>query len=110
VHHRLGDRVRYSMMIGRSHHDAVPSPDAPSLAGPSPQFFFAPADVERRITQWGQDEYRRRTVAATEEFIGGSRSWMAIDRRSGPDVVLSAWSDAIAGNLAPNVGVVTSFG
>jgi hypothetical protein len=110
VHHRLGDRVRYSMMIGRSHHDATPSPDAPSLTGPSPQFFFAPADVERRIASWGQDEYRRRTVAATEEFIAGSRSWMTIDRRSGPDGVLSAWGDAIAGNLAPDVGVVTSFG
>jgi NADPH:quinone reductase-like Zn-dependent oxidoreductase len=110
VHHRLGDRVRYSMMIGRSHHDAVPSPDAPSLTGPAPQFFFVPADVERRLALWGPDEYRRRTAAATAEFIDGSRSWMTIDRRSGPDGVVSAWGDAIAGTIAPNVGVVTSFG
>jgi hypothetical protein len=103
VHHRLGDRVRHSMMIGRSHHDAVPSPDAPNFTGPAPQFFFVPADIERRLALWGPEEYRRRTAAATEEFVAGSRSWMTIDRRSGPGGVSSAWGDAISGNLAPNV-------
>ncbi len=34
VHRRLGDRSSYSMMIGKSHHDAVPPPDAPAPARP----------------------------------------------------------------------------
>jgi len=108
VHAHLGDHLRYSMMVGRSHHDAVAS-GAAALAGPAPQFFFAPVDVERRIGIWGRQEYQRRTAEALTEFIEGSRSWMRIERRTGPDGVVSAWADIYAGNVPPAVGIVASY-
>ncbi len=109
VHHRLGDRVRYSMLIGKSHHDAVPTAAAGALPGAAPRFFFAPTALDRHVAGWGAAEYRRRTTEATHEFIEASRSWMTIDERRGPDGPASAWSSVYGGEVGPDVGVVASF-
>jgi len=109
VHQRLGDRVKYSMMIGRSHHDSVPTEPAGTLPGAAPQFFFAPTALDRLVSMWGAGEYRRRTTEATHEFIDASRGWMTIDERRGPDGPASAWASVYAGEVDPDVGVIASF-
>jgi hypothetical protein len=109
VHHRLGDRVKHSMMIGRSHHDAAPSAATGPLPGATPQFFFAPTELDRLVQGWGAAEYRRRTAEATHEFIDASRSWMTIDERRGPGGPASAWAAIHGGEVTPDVGVVASF-
>jgi hypothetical protein len=109
VHQYLGERVRYSMMIGKSHHDAVATGDSVALPGAAPQFFFAPTALNRLVEKWGAPEYRRRTTEATHEFIEASRDWMTIDERRGPDGPASAWASVFAGDVAPSVGVVASF-
>jgi hypothetical protein len=109
VHHHLGDRVKHSMMIGKSHHDAVPTAAGGALPGAAPAFFFAPTALDRLVAGWGAEEYRRRTTEATHDFIDFSRSWMTIDERRGPDGPASAWASIYAGDVAPNVGVVASF-
>ncbi len=109
VHQRLGDRIKHSMMIGRSHHDAVPNAQAGALPGPVPQFFFAPTELDRLVEAWGAADYRRRTAEATHEFIDASRAWMSIDERRGPDGPASAWASIYGGEVTPDVGVVASF-
>src|SRR5690606_2625912 len=115
VHEHLGDHLRHSMMVGKSHHDAPnlgsqrPGLGEPALPGPAPQFFFAPGEVERRVAVWGAQEYRSRTVDGMAEFIDASRSWLQIEHRHGVDGVTSAWADVLAGNVAPNLGLVVSF-
>lgn len=109
VHQRLGDRVTYSMMIGKSHHDAVASGTGGALPGAAPQFFFAPTALNRLVEGWGAAEYRRRTTEATHEFIDASRAWLTIDERRGPEGPASAWASVHGGDVAPSVGVVASF-
>ncbi|MGB0113383.1 MAG: DUF2855 family protein [Ilumatobacteraceae bacterium] len=109
VHAHLGDLLQHSMMVGKSHHDAD-APPSTDLAGPAPQFFFAPMDIERQLAAWGAEEYRRRTAIAMVEFIDGSRAWLDIEHRTGDAGVVSAWADVHGGNVAPNVGLVASFG
>jgi hypothetical protein len=109
VHGHLGDRLRYSMMIGKSHHDAGPAVGAAGLAGPAPVFFFAPSEVERRVAAWGAQDYQRRTVEAMNEFIDGSRSWMTVEYRTGRDGPASAWASIHGGDVAPSVGIIASF-
>jgi len=109
VHQRLGDRIKHSMMIGRSHHDAVPTVAAGPLPGVTPQFFFAPTELDRLVDGWGAAEYRRRTTEATHEFIDASRAWMSIDERRGPDGPASAWAAIYGGEVTPDIGVIASF-
>ena len=109
VHRHLGDRLRYSMMIGKSHHDAAPSPSAADLPGPTPVFFFAPTEVERRVAGWGIDDYHHRVIDATRDFVEGSRAWMTIERHTGADGPATAWAAIHGGTVPPSVGVIASF-
>ena len=106
LHALLDDEIRTSLIVGRSHHDAPP---AEVVGGPSPQFFFAPTEVERLLAEWGPAEYRRRAAAALGEFVDGSRDWLTIDRRDGAAEGAQAWADVYAGRIAPSVGVVVSL-
>ncbi len=110
VHHRLGSRLRYSMTVGRSHHDAPPPAEASgSLPGPSPQMFFAPTEVGRRQEEWGREEFRRRAADALVAFVDGSRSWLTVEHRVGPEATASAWTDVHDGKVAPDVGLVATL-
>jgi len=109
VHQRLGDRVKHSMMIGKSHHDAVAAAAVDAMPGAAPEFFFAPTALDRLVAGWGAAEYRRRTTEATHEFIDASRTWMTVDERRGPEGPASAWASIHAGEVAPDVGVVASL-
>lgn len=107
VHTHLGDRLKYSMTVGRSHHDApAPDADAGAMPGPQPQLFFAPTEVSRRQQEWGREQYQQRTADALTGFVEGSRSWLTIDHRHGAEGASSAWADVHDGNVAPDVGVV----
>lgn len=105
VHRRLGDRLRYSMTVGRSHHDAAPAATA-ELPGPTPQLFFAPTEVARRLEQWGRAEYAERSADALARFVEGSRDWMSVEHRHGPAGGAAAWGDVHAGTVAPDTGLV----
>lgn len=106
VHARLGDEIRSSLIIGRSHHDAAP---AEVVDGPAPEFFFAPTEVERRLADWGPDGYRDRVASGLAVFVDASRSWMTVDRRNGADDAEATWRDVHGGAVPPSVGRIVSL-
>lgn len=106
VHERCGDRLKYSMTVGRSHHDAAPPDAATPMPGPAPQLFFAPTEVGRRQQDWGREDFQRRTADALTEFVAGSRSWLTVEHRRGTAGLVPAWADVHDGNVAPDVGIV----
>jgi hypothetical protein len=107
VHSHFGDRLRHSMAIGRSHHEAPPRADG--LAGPQPAFFFAPTQVKKRVQDWGLRGYQERIDAALRGFVGWSRDWLTVWRSSGPEAAATTWRDVHAGRVAPEVGHVVSL-
>ncbi len=106
AHARLGDQVKHSMIVGKSHHDAAP---ARIESGPQPQMFFAPGEIEGRIAEWGADGYAERVRTALTSFIEGSYSWLQIDAMRGPEQATAAWARLHAGDVAPNVGLIASM-
>jgi hypothetical protein len=106
VHDHLGARLRYSMTVGMSHAGAAPH--APPTKGPTPELFFAPGQIEKRIESWGIDGYRERVNGALREFVGASRDWLEVTRSSGPQAAENIWLDTLAGKVAPSVGHIVS--
>lgn len=106
VHERLGDLIAASIVVGKSHHDA---PGADVTSGPTPEFFFAPAEVERRTQEWGADEYRRRTAEAAASFVEGSREWLRVEHRNGAEAAEIAWAKVHSGSLPPDIGLIVSL-
>ena len=107
VHAHFGDRLRHSMAIGRSHHES--SPPAGNLPGPKPAFFFAPAQVKKRVADWGLGGYQARIGAALGQFVDWSRGWLRVQRTNGPAGAAAVWREAHAGRTPPGVGHVVSM-
>ncbi len=107
VHQRFGDGLAYSMTVGRSHHDAMPSDI--EMVGPEPQLFFAPTEVGRRQAEWGREDYAMRCNDALTEFVAGSRNWLRVEHRVGADAARSAWVDVRDANVGPDVGLVATI-
>lgn len=110
VHNHFCDGLAYSMTVGRSHHDAEAPADAGDMAGPTPQMFFAPSEVGRRIEQWGREEYGRKCADAIAVFAAASHAWLDVEQRTGVEGATSAWADVYAGAIAPSTGVVARVG
>ena len=108
VHHHFGDRLRRSVRVGFTHHDA-PAAGAGDLPGPAPEMFFAPDHVQRRSTDWGAAGFAERLAEARSGFDRGTGSVLAIDRRHGADEVVAAWVAAVEGRTDPAVGVICSW-
>jgi len=107
VHAHLGDALKHSMAIGRSHHDAPPR--AKTLPGPTPAFFFAPTQVKKRVQDWGPRGYQERVAAALRQFVAWSRTWLRIEHSNGAAAATTAWADVHAGRVAPDVGHIVSL-
>jgi Protein of unknown function (DUF2855) len=106
VHRRLGERLKHSMVIGMSHHDA---PREGVSSGPEPELFFAPAEIEKRTEQWGAKRYSEALAAALAEFVAGSERWLTIERSYGPDAAAQTYADVLAGKVPPSVGPIVSL-
>lgn len=106
IHEHLGDALKYSMIVGKSHHDAPP---AAITSGPAPEMFFAPSEVERQVAALGGAEFRTRTAVGLAEFVAGSHQWLTVEHVQGPAAFQEAWGRAVRGDVPPSVGVVATM-
>jgi hypothetical protein len=111
VHAHLGDRLRYSMVVGDTHWEDQADPgDAPGpLAGPRPVFLFAPDQIAKRRREWGRAGFERTVAAAWDSFVPWIGEWLTIRRRTGPTEVESAYRDLLEGRVDPRVGDVCTL-
>ncbi len=105
VHARFGDALAHSMTVGLSN---VPDPSRisapPPPEGPAPATFFAQLQVAKRAAEMGQHAFDEMLDAAWGRFAAATGSWLTIRSGAGPDDVLEAWMDLLAGDVDPAVG------
>jgi hypothetical protein len=106
LHAHLGDQLKYSMVIGASHHDA---PTVDVTSGPRREFFFAPTEVSRLREEWGADEFGRRTAEAMESFLAASHDWLTVERAAGVSATEATWREVYDGSVPPSVGRIASL-
>jgi cation transport regulator ChaB len=106
LHRRLGDLIGHSMVVGKSHHDALP---AAVEAGPAPAMFFAPTEIQDRLQEWGADIYRERVSGALHQFIDASHDWLHLSSHLGPMAAQAAWRAVYDGVIHPDDGVIVSL-
>ncbi len=79
------------------------------MPGPKPEFFFAPAQVKKRVQDWGPRGYQERVVKALRGFVGWSSSWLHVRHSSGAAAATATWGEVHAGRVAPDIGHMVSL-
>lgn len=107
VHERYADALRHSAVVGATHwSERRPRRELP---GPTPAFFFAPGQLEKRIAEWGAAAFQQRQRDAWMQFLGFADGWLEVVRGHGPMAVEHAYHDVLEGRAAPHQGHILSL-
>ncbi|THH38707.1 DUF2855 family protein [Aliishimia ponticola] len=107
LHAHLDAELRHSCAVGTSHWDQFrPKQD---LAGPKPQFFFAPSQIEKRRADWGPGVIERQIGAAWQRVAERADDWLDLREHQGIDSAEAVYADVAAGRAQPRDGHVIAL-
>ena len=107
VHRVAGDRLQRSIQVGATHWERLEG--AGELAGPAPEFFFAPTYMEQLGERLGPGEMHRRLGEAWTGFVERVGAWMDIERGEGGEAVQRVWRALVDGEADPRRGHILSL-
>jgi len=111
VHGRWGDRLAYSCSVGGTHWQALGG--GKGLPGPRPVLFFAPAQIKKRVAEWGAIGLQERLVSAWSAFVArvgdAQAPWLRVVSASGRAAVQSAYLELLEGRVAATEGRVLAL-
>jgi NADPH:quinone reductase-like Zn-dependent oxidoreductase len=107
LHVHYGDALRYDCSIGATHWEETGG--QADMPGPKPEFFFAPAQIQKRSADWGPGGLETRLAAAWSGFQATTDSWLTIERGYGRDAMTRVYEDTLEGRSPANVGQVLSL-
>ncbi len=109
VHEHLR-QLRFSLGVGFTHADQPVGAEPPALPGPPITFFFAPAQIKKRTTEWGAETFGQRMAQAWHAFrqhvSAPANPWLQVQEHRGTEAVGEVWRALHAGQGDPAVGHV----
>ncbi|MEL7207473.1 MAG: DUF2855 family protein [Actinomycetota bacterium] len=108
IHTHLADALAHSCQVGATHWEAMTGP-APDLPGPTPEFFFAPAQMQKRNADWGPGELDRRISEAFVGFVEEADTWLTVRHSMGSQATAEVWAELVGGATDPAVGHVCTM-
>ena len=110
IHTRFAN-LKYSCSIGGTHVENLGG--SKGLAGPRAILFFAPAQIKKRIEEWGGAEFGKRMVQAwssfTNEVTQSKTPWLITEQHIGAGAVQKAYEQVLSGRGDPRVGHMLSI-
>lgn len=107
LHSHLDDNLRYSCRVGKSHWNAKAS--TAELAGPRPEWFFAPAQFKKRAGELGTAQLMQAFSLASIGFVASTKDWMEIVERQGEEAIEQTFGQLLAGSVPPSQAFILSF-
>jgi hypothetical protein len=107
IHENFGSNLKYSMRIGATHWDAGGNDG--DLLGPNRVFFFAPSQIQKRVAEWGPEEFQNRLGSTLRAFVESTRKWMRVERGYGRDAVEKVYQATLQGSARPDQGNILSL-
>ena len=111
VHAHLGQQLAYSCSVGGTHWEALGS--GKGLPGPRPVLFFAPAQIKKRVVDWGGAVLQQRLAAAWAAFMkpvtDARQPWLTVVRGQGEAAVEACYATLLGGQVKPQEGHILSL-
>ena len=111
VHAHFNERLSYSCSVGGTHWDDLGG--GRGLPGPRPTQFFAPAQIKKRMGDWGGAALGQRIAAAWTAFMAQATDakspWFTIVRGQGPRELEQVYRELLDGRTDPRQGHVLSL-
>jgi hypothetical protein len=110
IHGHWQDRLAYSCSVGGMHWEDLGS--GKGLPGPRPVLFFAPAQVKKRIAEWGPAGLQERLALAWAAFVGRvsdpARPCLQVVAGQGRQAIEATYAALLDGTVPANEGRILS--
>ncbi len=106
LHDHLREHLVLDLVLGVTHQDTG---RAEVAHGARPSQFFAPDVIAERTGRWGRDGFAQRLGEAWSGFLPRAQQWVDVTPGAGPDELVTAWDEVVAGRVAPRTGHVLTF-
>lgn len=110
VHRHFGDRLAASLQVGLTHWESGESDAGEELPGPTPEQFFAPTQIEKRVQEWGRKGYLDRVGAAWANLLEVADDWVHFTEVRGLDGLRDAYLEMLEGTLDPAEALMIEVG
>ena len=106
IHGHWQDRLAYSCSVGGTHWEDLGG--GKGLAGPRPVLFFAPAQVKKRVAEWGPASLQERLALAWGAFVARvsdpTHPWLQVVSGQGRQAVETTYTALLDGRVAASEG------
>lgn len=102
VHSTLGAQLRHSSAVGISHWDQFQPQN--KVEGVKPEFFFAPAQIEKRRAEWGPGVIEKQITAAWKRLAADASSWLEVTVHHGIGAAAGVYGALADGTANPREG------
>ncbi len=106
VHRRFGPALRYSSTVGMAHWNAPPPTQQPP--GPKPTMFFAPSQIDKRVSEWGLAGYQQRLTSAWHTMLATAKNWVDVVEIEGIDALQETYQRLLGGLTRPQDAFVAT--
>jgi len=107
LHTQLNDSLQYSCLVGASHWDANEPPGP--LAGPKPEWFFAPAQFQERAAEAGAAAVLQQFSLAWRSFVVSTDDWMEVTELQGEAAIQQTFNQVLSGTAPPSKAYILSY-
>jgi hypothetical protein len=107
LHNHLGEQIKRCVSVGLTHWDETQGGSS-ALADRS-EFFFAPAQIQKRMKDWGVDGFAARTSTFLRDTALQSMSWLKITELKGLSGLAAVYPDVCTGHVAPDQGLIVTM-
>lgn len=104
LHTHLDDQLKYDCAVGLTDWEKRGS--SKGLIGVEPQMFFAPAQAQKRVKEWGGGEFQRRLGAAFGRFLAFSAENIQITPQSGEAAITETYLAMVNNEASPQQGFI----
>ncbi len=105
IHEALGDKLKYSCLVGATHVDGRGGTGAP-MPGPAPILFFAPDHARTAIEKLGPKAFGEAVAKSWSGFVEAAEGFVRVGHRHGLEAGAEAFRTTLAGKADPSVGIV----
>jgi hypothetical protein len=107
LHHHFGDNMKNSQLVGVTHWDAEQVEE--TLPGSPPQFFFTPAQIDKRNADWGPGVLTQKGYAASAALAMELKGQLKMEFHRGAQACASVWRDMLDNKISGQQGIMVSL-
>jgi Protein of unknown function (DUF2855) len=107
LHAHLADNMKRCLNVGITHWDEIKPPTG--VITERSEFFFAPGHIQKRMKEWGPDEFTAKTTTFMRGAARKSLSILKFMQLDGLDGLAAVYTDVCEGSVAPDQGLIVKM-